>query len=398
MPTNTPPLPRRSLTSLFASIDQALEQWLSGKHWQWRVVWSCLLFSLVHMVVTNPSCLWFYQFFFDALKSGHEFDSYNTIKAQADTFYTDLGLSHFTDVVYSSYSHNAKMKFRLFLPALAATFGSLPVGFTLWVIQLLLSSVFALITNRLAFRLTLDRVSSFLFVLIISLLYPLRSAWLDITAYGDFFAYLFLLIAIYTRNPIVVLLALQGAFWTDERAIPGAGFVLLWHLFAARTDQRAYRLTGTQVAVVLSGLLYFVLRYWISRHVGLPPTGGDFWAEFRSIYYENAKLVGFKFWSGFQGGWLLVVLSVALLLYNRRYLDATLLLGLLAVTINLSFIVGDVNRAISYSYIALFCALLPLVQLTTPGELRRSLFIIFCGMIISPLPNRLRILNGFTLM
>lgn len=394
----TPPVAHQSLTTLLLDIDKKLAHWLAGQNWQWRVVWSCLLFSLVHMVVTNPSCLWFYQGFLRTLQAGQEFDSYNTVKGQASTFFTDLGFHQFKAYLYDSQSHMAKMRFRLFLPAVVATFRLSSVSGSLWIMQLLLSTAFVFITTQIAFRLTADRVASFLFALTISLLYPLRSAWLDMTAYGDFFAYLFLLIAIYTRNPIVVLFTLQGAFWTDERAIPGAGFVLLWHLFTTRTHQRAYRITGTQVAVVLSGLLYFVLRYWISRHFGLPPTGGDFWAEFRSIYYENAKLIGFKFWSGFQGGWLLVVLSVALLIYNRRYLDVTLLLSLLAVTINLSFIVGDVNRAISYSYIALFCALLPLTQLTTSAELRRSLFIILCGMIISPLPNRLRILNGFSLM
>ncbi|MBO0932758.1 hypothetical protein [Fibrella aquatilis] len=398
MPTHPPPLSPRSLTSLLANLDQALERWLSGKHWQWRIIWSCLLISIVHMVVTNPSCLWFYQGFLGTIQNGEEFDAYNTVKAQAATFYTDLGLSHFTGAGYESRSHNAKMQFRLLQPALAATFGISKISLTFWLLQLALSTVFMLITSKLAFRLTADRVNSSLVALAISLLYPLRSAWLDMTAYGDFFAYLFLIIAIYTRHPLVVVLALQAAFWTDERAIPGAGFVLLWHIFTTRTDKTRYRLTGTQAAVVGSGLLYLLLRYWISRHFALPPTGGDFLAEFISIYYENAKIIGFKVWSGFQGAWLLVGLSAVLLIYNRRYLDAVMLLGLLTITINLSFIVGDVNRAISYSYIALFCALLPLTQLTTKTELRRALLVIVCSLLISPLPNRLRILNGIPLM
>ena len=398
MPTNPPLLPHRSLTTLLTNLDGWLERWLSGRYWQWRVVGSCLLFSVVHMIVTNPSCLWFYQGFFSTLQARQEFDAYNTVKAQAATFYTDLGLSHFADAGYESRSHNAKMQFRLLQPAIAATFRLASVSLPFWLLQLALSPVFLLITTRLAFRLTTDRVSSLLLALAISLLYPLRSAWLDITAYGDFFAYLFLLIAIYTRHPLGVLLALQAAFWTDERAIPGAGFVLLWHIFVTRTDQRNYRLTGTQLAVVLSGLLYLLLRFWISRHFALPPTGGDFLSEFKAIYYENTKIIGFKVWSGFQGAWLLVGLSAVLLLYNRRYLDALLLLGLLAVTINLSFIVGDVNRAISYSYVALFCALLPVAQLATKTELRRALLVIVCSLLISPLPNRLRILNGIPLM
>ncbi|MBO0939783.1 hypothetical protein J2I47_24775 [Fibrella sp. HMF5335] len=398
MPTNTPPLPRRSFTVLLISLDRVLESWLSGRYWQWRVVWSCLLFSVVHMVVTNPSCLWFYQGFFNTLRAGQEFDSYNTVKGQADTFFTDLGLSHFKAYLYDSQSHMAKMRFRLFLPALVATFRLSSVSLTIWLIQLLLSGVFMLIVTRLAFRLTTDRASSFLFALAISLVYPLRSAWLDMTAYGDFFAYLFLLIAIYTRNPLVVLLSLQAAFWTDERAIPGAGFVLLWHIFTTRNEPTTYRLTGAQVAVLLSGLLYLLLRYWISMQFALPPVDGAFWQEFKSIYYENAKVFGFKVWSGFQGGWLLVGLSALLLVYNHRYVDAVLLLGLLFVTINLSFIVGDVNRAISYSYIALFCALLFLVQFTTRIELRRVLLVLVCSLLISPLPNRLRILNGIPLM
>ena len=238
----------------------------------------------------------------------------------------------------------------------------------------------------------------FLFTLALSLLYPVRAAWLDVTAYGDFFAYLFLLVAICTRCPLVVLLVLQAAFWTDERALPGAGFVWLWHFFSARQPQKPYAVTNLQVAVFSSYALYAGLRLWCQHSLPVAIDPDSHLAEFRAIYCENIKLLGFKVWSGFQGGWLLVGLAVALLVHNRRFLDAALLLGMLTITVNLSFVVGDINRAISYSYISLFCAFLPLATFATTHELRRILLVVVASLLIAPLPNRLRIMKGIPLM
>ncbi len=388
----------RSLASLLTATDALLDRFMGVPGWQWRVVWSCLLFSVVHMVLMNPSCLLTYQAFFKTIGAGQEFDVFAVVKAQAATFYTDLGFSHFRNAAYESQGHHAKMQYRLLEPALVATFGIRHVSLTLWLVQLVLSLVFIWLTVRLVFRHTANRGSSFLFTLALSLLYPVRAAWLDMTAYGDFFAYLFLLIATYSRQPLVVGLVLQAAFWTDERALLGAGFVWLWHLFAARLPHRPYVLNQLQVAVFASYLLYAGLRLWCHFIQPTDSKTDAYLSEFKAIYYENIKLVGFKVWSGFQGGWLLVGASAALLVYNRRFLDAALLLGLLGLTVNLGFIVGDVNRAISYSYIALFCAFLPLSTLCTATELRRVFLVVVASLLIAPLPNRLRILKGIPLM
>ena len=388
----------RTLSTLLSATDAWLEHLLSGRNWYGRVTWICLLVSVVHMVLTNPSCLWFYQNFYQTISSGQEYDAFNVVRAQAATFYTDLGLSHFATTGYESSSHEAKLQFRLVLPAVVATLGLTRISLTIWLIQLVMSAVFVGLAARLAFRLTADRVASFLFVLALSLLYPLRSAWLDITAYGDFFAYLFLLIAIYVRRPLLIGLAVQAAFWTDERAMAGAVFVLLWHGFVTRLVTGTYRVDGQQLAVLVSGALYLLLRQWITLQFGVPSVSGRFLAEFKSTYYENIKLVGFKVWSGFQGAWLLVGAATALLLHNRRFGQAAWLLGLLILTINFSFIVVDMNRAISYSYLALFCALQPLAQLSSRHELRRLLLFTIGSLLICPLPNRLRIVNGIPLM
>ncbi|RYF78156.1 MAG: hypothetical protein EOO39_02180 [Cytophagaceae bacterium] len=391
-------LPRSPLAELVTRLDGWLDKLLSVRHWQWRVVWISLLLSVVHMVLTNPSCLWFYQHFFTVLLAGQEFDTYNVVKMQASTFFTDLGLSHFTNAAYASESHNAKMQFRLLLPALTALFGISRVSLTFWILQLLLSGVFVVIATRLAFRMTGDRVCSFLFVLVLSLLYPLRSAWLDITAYGDFFAYFLLLISLYTRRPIILFLSLQAAFWADERAVMGSCFIFLWHVMATLTARQTYRITTAQLVIAASCVCYISVKYWLRLHFNIPSTEMQYIGEFKTTYIENSKIIGFKIWSGFQGAWLLIILSFSLLLYSRRYVDFALLFGFLLLTINLSFIVVDVNRAISYNYLVLFCALSTLVKLTTTTELRRVLGIVLASLLICPLPNRLRIVMGIPLM
>lgn len=361
----------------------------------WQVVITCMGLSIAHMVLSNPSAFRFFPHFWTTGLAGGEFDAYVTLKAQAATFYQDLGFSHFDGSRYEPLGHLAKMRFRLFLPFLVAT-----LGLTLWLMQLLLSGAFIWVATAFTQRIVQDRPSTLLFMLGFSLLYPVRSAWLDITAYGDFFAYFFLLLAVYVNRPWLVFLTLQLAFWTDERALVNAAWVLLWYGLDTAYRTGHYKVTGSQMAVVFSGLVYGVLRLLIARSVNhsFVDTASAYASEFRFTYYENIKIVGFRLWSGFLGEWGLISLALVLLLYRRQYVLLVLFAGMLCLTVNLSFVVFDTNRAISYGYLAIFVALGVLVRNLSVTELRRLLLFTFLYMLLCPLPNRLRLPGGYTIM
>lgn len=398
VPTTPPPATSSALNSLLRRTDQTLAGWLRADRWQWRVVAVCLIVSVVQMVLSNPSTLWFYGQFWKSVRAGQEFDAYATVKAQAATFYQDLGFSHFSNSSYESVGHLYKMRFRLLLPFVVATFGIRSVGVTLWVIQLVLGVAFVRMATSFTQRILADRIGTFWFMLGFSLLYPVRSAWLDITAYGDFFAYFLLLLAVYVHRPWAIFLALQLAFWTDERALINAVYVLLWYGFDTVWRTGRYRPTSQQFAVVTSGLGYVLLRALIGRLVSFPVIDGAYWPEFVSTYYENIKVGGFRVWGGFLSDWMLILMAVGSLLMQRRFGLTALFAGTLVLTTNLSLIVYDVNRSLSYGYLAIFIALAVLVRSLSVNELRRLLLITVAFMLLTPLPNRLRLPNAYILM
>lgn len=385
-------------TLLINQVFTVLDKWLSTRQWLAKVVVTCLFLSFVTMIIGSPGLLRSYAEFLRGSQHGNEFDAFATVKAQATTFYKDLGLSHFTNSRYESTGHLHKMRFRLFLPFLVATVGIKHVGITIWIIQSLFVIVFLFILVLVIQQLLHDRSSTFLFAAAFSFLYPVRSAWLDITAYGDFFSYLFLLIAIYTANPWFIFSTLQLAFWCDERSVLNAGFVLMWYVFATVYALGYYKITQQQVAVLLSVLGYFLVRLLISITNRYAFVDNQYWAEFTSTYYENIKLIGFRVWSGFLNMWSLVLVAIFLLGAQKKYGLLGLLLSALLFSINCSFIVYDTNRALSYSYIAIFISLSVIARNTSKTELRYLLLFILISLLFCPLPNRLQFPGGYKIM
>lgn len=391
-------IPDSSLSGLLSHIDTLLETYLSSKFWIWNIIILCLALSFFHMILSNPSTLWAYNQFWKSVGAGREFDAYLIIKKQASTFYQDLGFSHFSVNKYESTGHIHKMRFRLFLPFLVATFHIKHIGLTIFIAQLLLSVAFLWLSTKFTERILRNRINTFLFMLSFSLLYPTRSAWLDVTAYGDFFAYFFLLLSIYVNRPLSIYICLQIAFWIDERALVNSIYILSWYILTAYYDAKRYQFTKPQLVVILSVLTYIIFRYYLSHSIQHPLIEKPYWSEFLSTYYENIKVIGFRLWSGYLGNWFLIILAITLLLYERRYKLAIFFSGILLLTLNLSFVVYDVNRAISYGYVSIFIAICILRRSLNAIELRRLLLFVFVYMILSPLPNRLRLPGGYTIM
>lgn len=395
------PLPTR-ITSpfnhLLTTFEARLNRWLAVDGWIGRVVVVSLGLSVLHTVLVNPSALWVYGQVWKAWRVGEEFDAFHTVRAQAATFYQDLGFSHFQTSGYATDSHLYKMRLRLLLPFLTATFGFKPIGPYIWLLQLVLSLGFVRLATLFAYRILRDRTNTLLFMVGFAWLYPVQSAWLDVTAYGDFFAFFLLLAAVYSNQPLAIFLLLQLAFWTDERALINALYVGLWHAFRVIERDGRYRITSRQIAVAGSGLLYLLLRYLLEQYAGNAVMDAAFGGEFLSTYYENFKVLGFRVWSGLLSEWTLVMLAVVMLLYQRRYALALWLVGAVFLTVNLSFVVYDVNRALSYGYLILFISLSVLYHSLSVRELRRILLFINLTMVFMPLPNRLRLPTGYTIM
>lgn len=95
----------------------------------------------------------------------------------------------------------------------------------------------------------------------------------------DGFALLGLLLAMSTRKPALLFLALCMAFWTDERAIVATGLVFMWHgLVHTSSNDRPFGLKDLfqfnkyQIVIIITLLFHFGVRLTLAQLYAMPPT------------------------------------------------------------------------------------------------------------------------------
>ncbi|MBO0950174.1 hypothetical protein [Fibrella forsythiae] len=285
--------------------------------------------------------------------------------------------------VYSHF-HIASMRFRLFQPVLYTVFRS-PLA--MYSVQVVLGIGYLYMVLGEAYKLLKDRQLALLFAAGFVGLYAGAAFILDVSGFGDAFAFTFMMGAIYFRNPLLIGLCVFLASWVDERAVFNVTLILAYHLLAPYKTERPISLTtltdlrlNKQVIAALVGCstylairLYFIYRFNLSS-----PTGGEsvFFAVFGAI-----KTAGFRLWSGYEGFWLLILAMLFLLWQRQKYLLLLIVGGLTGVTTFTVLMQGDYIRTIAYGFPILFIAL----ALVSREISQRDLFWMLTAIIITTL-------------
>jgi hypothetical protein len=209
---------------------------------------------------------------------------------------------------------------------------------------------------------------------------------LDIVPYGDFFAFFFLLISIYSRNLLAIFICCQCAFWVDERALINAVYVILWWTIMPFSNKDfTIKFSFQALTVFLSGVVYVGMRQYLIASHHLDDT--VYMEEFIGTFYENLKMLSLRVWGGFDGFWLLVILGLVILFREKQYKFLLALSG--------SF---DANRGISYGFIVLLFSLIICKKYLSEKELKYVLLVCFLVSILSPTLNKYRISGAGQLM
>lgn len=261
--------------------------------------------------------------------------------------------------VYSQF-HIASMRFRLLPPLLYTVFSS-PLA--LYSLQVALGIGYVYMVLDEAYSILKDRLMAFLFAAAFMGLYEGAAFILDVSGFCDPFAFTLMMGALYFRSPFLIGLCVFLASWVDERAVFNVTLILTYHLLAPyKKDQlasfnslAAFRPTRQMMAVVTGILFYLAIRlYLIYRFDLSSPTGGD--TVFFNVF--NAfKTVGFRFWAGYEGFWLLLLAMLFLLWQRRQYRLLVILAGLTTITTFTLLMQGDYIRTIAYGFPLLFIAL-----------------------------------------
>jgi hypothetical protein len=358
-----------SLTTYYLQLSAWIENKLQGTLWLWKLTLVC---AIVSWFLAVPP----YTVMADS-------DAWAFIKIQA------LDILHPTHL--EVYIRRENMVMRWILPLLYILTGHSVLMIV--IIQGVLGCVFLYLFLREVFRQTNDRVLTAFFGLALSNMFVFSWFFVDTAGYGDGYAYFFLMLALLTRNPFLLFVFLQIAFFTDERALVGAGYIILWWTTASLVSRNE----GTTLASVFKGafqsrtwiviaswLIYFLFRNYIMRTY-FP--NHDYSTMGTPVLFADGHRwgLGNSLWTSFEGSWLLLG-AAGFVLYQtgRHWLLLMLVAGFVFLIITGIF-VHDIDRDLGYGFPFLLAASLILSRLIPALEFRKLVFIMAVVCIISPM-------------
>ena len=388
------------IDSIIIAIEKRLGFLIRGKYWLWKIAFiSVFLFVVIDFTGNMSKVVYFRSFINDYIKQGKLDTAHSIIKAQSEDYFEFFKQGKQTGI--TSNQHEAKMRFRLFLPTLVKILGAKHFEIWLYFLTFILGFFYIHVIAKIAFNIlgeTTNRILVLFFVAGFTNLYAGGGSFvLDIVPYGDFFAFLFLLLSIYTRNPLLIFVYCQCAFWVDERALVNAILVMIWWIFMPFNGNKVTVKLNTQwLAVFISGVIYMGIRQYLTIRYQLHDD--TYMGEFITTFKENVKMLSLRVWAGFDGMWILIVMALTILFKEKNYQFLMAFLGSLITSVGFAFIAYDVNRGISYGFIALLLSLVICKKYLSEKELKYILIVCFLVSILSPTLNKFRLVGGGQLM
>jgi hypothetical protein len=348
-----------------------------------------LICSVPLLIFTNPAFL--YRFFecIKAISNGSEYVYFEIIEKQSENIFSKLNSTSYL-------SHESNMQFRLFLPLLCKI---LPFhNKTLFVnlIQFPLGVYFFHLLYGVFYNILKDKALTFWVMLGTMGLYLGTACYVDYFGFGDFFAYLFLLIAIRYPSVLVKFISLFLSYYCDERALFGSIFVLLY-FYIVENNKLFFSKNITVVTV--SWFIYLLSRLYLQHIFNLDRSFvGQVLPQIGAVFYQMAKIWSFRFWSGFEGFNILILLGFVFLLKEKRYLHFSLLLLGMVCSLLFALIAFDLTRGITYYFICLPIALYVVKKHFSYQELKIVIFIIALICLIHPTLSKFTIYDKIALM
>ncbi|TKT94074.1 hypothetical protein [Dyadobacter frigoris] len=360
----------------YHSLGRRIESRLASKYWLWKLVAFSVLVSL--FLAFPP-----YTLLLGHLSEhGMKLDAWVFVQNQSQDLFHPQGMDF--DV------RRENMIFRWVLPLLSFLTGHNIIIIIL--LQSVLGVFFIYNVGQWVYAVSNDKITTSLFVISIANIFVCTWTFADIYGYGDGFAYFFLLVALLNRNPVIIFIALQIAFFTDERAVIAGGYLLLFHMLIKVYELKDFRLvtlfknvfSGNNAWVWLAWIFYFTVRFYV-REKYFP--NHSYSTLGTPVLFADAHRYGLgsSLWTAFEGMWLLMGGAILALWLTKRYnLLLVVSVGFI-VLIATGIYVHDIDRALSYGFPFLLMAIYVLFQTVSLRSIRLILFFTAAVCVIHPM-------------
>jgi hypothetical protein len=271
---------------------------------------------------------------------------------------------------YPPESHASKLAFRLTVPVLAHVLQLSFAGLLLLQGVLFLWMHYGVVS--LAAIATKDRISAVFLSLGFAFIFPGCVLCSDIRGVFDVAAYALLVWAMCARHPLLVFIGILAANFTDERAFIASAIVFLWFHVMRLPENEAedapvgWRIDGRMAAMVVAGVVYLLSRFLLEEVFGLHISSGG-----TNLLVRQINILGLGMWTGLEGFWVLVALSLVCLWLEPRRRLLAFYLACLAVLIVVAGSVNDVTRSMGYLLPAIFLSARVVARTESLDVLRR---------------------------
>lgn len=346
-----------SLSILFQSFSETIESFAKTKLWELKLTFCCMVLSLF---LTTPA----YHYLPIAMQG----ENWLAFRQKVE--------SPISQPSFNDSSHAAKKTFRLTVPLIAKITHMGNWG--VFLLQFFAGLAFIFFSIKLTKNITKDDVSSFFAGFGIVFIYAGHAGFSDINTWFDIFAYLFILLSLFSKNPFLIVLFIQLACWTDERGFFASFFAcIFWMLQNSPKDEFEehpilYPNKINAFAVVFSMLAYLISRYLLGYVTGLKtPTGGIGF----TILLQQTEFYGMGIWTALEGFWIIFALMLFTLIRSKKYLLLVSVLFASTLSLIISFMVYDITRSSSYIFPLIFISIAILKQNYPISDLRKLLFL-----------------------
>jgi hypothetical protein len=278
-------------------------------------------------------------------------------------------------------SHEARTTFRLSPPLIGKmlpTENKLYRMTGLFVIQTICGFIFFYLLLVFAEANFTNRLFSFLLPCCFAVLYAGKTFFCDTIFFFDGLAYLFLLASVCSRRPLLVFGSLFLAFYTDERALIGSGFVMLYHVLQVREGKRH---RPAIISIVAAIVAYMATRFYMQAQWGMTTPSSDVTLATTTAHtYFSFIMLGI--FTAFKSFWLIFILG---LFYIKGFWPRTIYSITLLTVILGGISVFDFSRSISYGFVGLLAVLVYLYkEQSRTVVLNKLMLVLFITSFLNP--------------
>ncbi|WP_191908834.1 hypothetical protein [Larkinella humicola] len=356
-----------SLAAPIYQLEQRLSVFFNNRFWKLRLVSLALLISMGSLLLLNSIFIdRGFRYLYEEIRRPGLLDGF---------FWDDIirQSGHlFEPNTYEPGTHEANQTFRLTIPLLVHFF-RLGVA-KLYLLQVMLGLVFLWAVTGIVYKILQDKVLTFYFLTGFTAIYAGIAFFINYFGHGDGYVFCFMALAVYFRNPLLVILFTQLAFWCDERALINSSYIGLWYaLPVLKTVVQTRKFDIRQipvplVALVVSVVIYGSIRKWLELTYGMKIGHDASWSA-RTLAW-SMSYVGDKMARGLEGMWLILLVAFWALAVRRQWLELVLLGGAWLLTMVVAVLVADGTRSLSFGFMAFFFALAILNRYLTRSQLR----------------------------